>query len=449
MEAILAAAAGLALAGLAFLAGRALQGQAEARRQVAALEARREALEAALAAERARADRQREEAATLQQERTRLESALAAERQLAEGRAADSLRAREQLRAEVELLGQRLLEERGKALLDRSKEGLEALLAPLGERLQAFAAQVGRTHETDLRDRATLLAELGRLQAAQARLHADAQNLTRALSGQSKVQGDWGELVLEKVLEAAGLTEGREYDLQRSHAAEEGGQRRPDALVYLPANRAIVVDAKCSLVAFLQATAADGEEARAAALDAHAASLRAHVTGLARKKYQDVLQERTLDVVFLFVPSEAAFQAALAHDAALHTDAFRQGVVLCSPSTLIAALQLVAHVWRSERQGQNAQRIAEEAGALLEKFQGFVADVAAIGARLEQAHDAYQAARNKLHAGNGNLVRRAGKLAALGARVKDPRVKALLLAAGEDDAAGGGEAADGPPGALP
>lgn len=350
---------------------------------------------------------------------------------------ATEARGQERLRAEVELLAGRLLEQQGKAMLDRSHERLRFLLDPVAERLRAFEARVEKTYGEETRDRAALREQLRLLQEAQTRLHADAEQLARALTGDSKAQGDWGELILERLLESAGLVEGREYALQLTRADEEGGRKRPDAVVFLPANRAVIVDAKCSLTAFVEAMGAAGEEEREAALDRHLGSVRRHVRELAAKDYQDVLAQRTLDIVLLFVPNEAAFHAALAREPGLYEEAFRQGVVLCSPTTLLAALRLIAHVWRSEKQNVNAQRIAEEAGKLLEKLGAFVADLDQVGARLDQAKDAFQNARGKLATGRGNVMRRAADLQRLGARVKPGRTDGLLSEAGdeEDDAA--------------
>jgi DNA recombination protein RmuC len=307
------------------------------------------------------------------------------------------------------------------------------LLGPVGERLKAFEEKIERTYLEENRDRASLLRELKLLQEAQATLSKQADGLSRALTGDSKVQGDWGELVLERVLETAGLTAGQEYDLQVSHVDEEGGRKRPDALVYLPDDRAIVVDAKCSLTAFVEAMRADDPAERDAALDRHLASLRAHVKGLAGKSYTDVLQQRTLDIVLLFVPNEAAFHAAISRAAGLYEEAFRQGVVLCSPTTLLAALRLIAHVWRSEKQNANAQRIADEAGKLLDKLSDFVGDLDQLGARLDQAQASFALAKGKLQTGRGNAMKRAADLAKLGARVKQDKLQPLLHAAGDDE----------------
>lgn len=348
-------------------------------------------------------------------------------------------RAQERVRAEVELLAGRLLDEKGRAMLNRSHERLRFLLDPVAERLKAFEAKVEKVYGDDRTDRAALREQLRLLQETQTRLHEDAEHLARALTGDSKAQGDWGELILERILETAGLTEGREYDLQLSRTDDEGGRKRPDAVVYLPANRAVIVDAKCSLTAFVEAMNAPGGEEREEALDRHLGSVRKHVKELAAKDYQDVLRQRTLDIVLLFVPNEPAFHAALSREPGLYEEAFRQGVVLCSPTTLLAALRLIAHVWRSEKQNVNAQRIAEEAGKLLGKLGAFVDNLDQVGARLDQAKDAFQNARSKLSTGRGNVMRKAAEIQRLGARVKPGKAESLL-----SEGADGVEDEDGP-----
>jgi DNA recombination protein RmuC len=445
LTAALAAACGLA-AGFAL----GLRSRPPAR-VVAVLEAEasRARLEAAAGRDEAARARQEavaglERAAAAQAELAGARAELEAERRRAQERAEEAERGRERLRAEVELLGARLVEEKGRALLDRSREGVAALLDPLAERIRAFEAKVERTYDQENRDRASLLESLRRLQEAQASLQGEARELARALRGDSKAQGDWGELVLERVLEVAGLAAGREYALQLSRVDEDGGRKRPDAVVYLPGDRAVVVDAKCSLTAFVEAMSAASDEARAAALSAHAASLRAHVRSLAGKRYQEVLKQRTLDIVLLFVPSEAAFHAALAAEPSLYDDAFRQRVVLASPTTLLATLHLVRHVWRSEAQDVNARRIAEEAGRMLDKLAGFVAELDEVGARLDQAQKSFAAARARLATGPGNVLRKAAAIAELGARARPDKLAPLLA---EAAAADGEEPHEGPAGA--
>jgi len=362
---------------------------------------------------------------------------LVAEKAAAQLRIAEAERTREQVRAELEKLANRILDEKGKVMLDRSQEGLEALLKPVREKLREFEAKVEKTYDQENRDRASLLESMKKMQETQTRLHQDAEALSRALKGDNKQQGDWGELILEKLLEAAGLTEGRDFELQVSHTDEEdGGRKRPDCIVYLPGDKAIVVDSKCSLKAFVEATRAVEPAAREAALDLHVASLRRHVKELKGKDYPALLGQRTLDLVFLFVPNEGAFQAALIRDPGLSEEAFRQGVVVTCPTTLLAAMQMVAHVWRTEAQNANAQKIAEEAGKLLDKLTAFVGDLDDVGARLDQARNSFGEARAKLSTGKGNVLKKAGDLVKLGARAKPDTRQALLrevAGEGEDE----------------
>jgi DNA recombination protein RmuC len=371
------------------------------------------------------------ELATVRDERTRLTAELNAERAAAQARLRDLEFSREQVRVELQTIASRLVEEKGKAMVLQNKEGLEAALAPVREKLREFEAKVEKTYDQETRDRVALSGQLQQLQAAQERLHKDADALAKALTTDAKKQGDWGEMMLESILETAGLREGHEYDLQVSHLDESGGRKRPDAVVYLPGNRAIVVDAKCSLTAFVAATRAASEEDRDAAIKAHLLSVRAHVKALASKNYQDVLKQRTLDVVLMFVPNEAAFHAALANDMNLYRDAFQQSVVICSPTTLLAALQLINHVWRSERQNQNARAIAEEAGKLLEKLNGFVGDLDDLGTRLEQAQESYKTASKRLRTGRGNVIGKAQEIVRLGARVRPEKVENLEIASSD------------------
>ncbi len=362
----------------------------------------------------------------LAQALARAQSLLEAERARTEERAQTAEHDRHAMRLEFEALGQKLIEEKGKSMLDQSHKGLEGLLSPVRERLKEFEEKFQKTFDQDNRDRASLLEKLRQLQETQSKLHDDALSLSRALSGESRAQGDWGELVLESLLSTAGLTEGREYDLQVDHLNTDGNHRRPDVLVYLPPNRAIVIDAKCSVSAFIASTRATSEEERESQLDLHVQALRSHVKLLAAKEYQSVLKERSLDFVFLFVPSEAAFCSALSRNPGLSEEAMRLRVVLCSPTTVLATLQMVHHVWRSERQTVNAQRIAEEAGKMIDKLSAALESFTEVGERLGQAHNAFDIAKARLATGKGNVMNIADKVVQLGARVSKPE---KLLAA--------------------
>ncbi len=377
-------------------------------------------------------------------ERTRLAAALDHERRAAEERLAEAERARTALRAEFENLANRLLEEKGKALLVEQRSGLDALLTPLRERITAFEAQVARTYDSENRDRASLLDLLKRLDAAHLKLGKEAESLTRALTGEAKTQGDWGEMILENLLALSGLAEGREYAVQESHRAEDGLRHlRPDVVLHLPGDKAVVIDSKVAITAFVESTRADDPEARANALAAHRNAVRAHIKALAGKHYHDVVGGRALDFVLMFIPSEAAFHAVIAQDPAIYNEAFNQGIVLASPTTLLATLRVVAHVWRSERQNANAQKIAEEAGRMLEKLAGFLGDLDDLGAGLTKAQAGYEQARAKLATGKGNLVGRAQKLVDLGARLN--RSAKVQDALGLAEAGAADEATADPP----
>ena len=357
---------------------------------------------------------------------SRSEAALAAERAAHEA-------GRNTLKAELESLTRRTLDEHGKVLLAQSRTGVESIVAPLHDHLIEVEERAMKMNEEALRDRGVLIEKLRGLQEAQTRLHADAQALTRALTGESRAQGEWGELILESLLATAGLTEGREYELQVDRRDEEGSHRRPDAVVFLPQNKAIVIDSKCSLTAFVEATRTPDEDAREAALVAHAASLRAHVKALAGKRYELLLKERTLDMVFLFVPNEAAFHAALATDPSLFETSYRQGVALAGPTTLLSSLHVVSHVWRSERQTENAQRIAQEAARLIDKLTLAFEAMHEVGERLQRAQQAWDDVRGRLVQGRGNVMQLARKIATLGARVPNPDRTARVAAQLEAD----------------
>lgn len=313
------------------------------------------------------------------------------------------------------------LEGLGRSLLEANHKGVEAVLGPMRERLRDFEEKVQRSYDLENRDRGALLEKLRGLQEAQNRLHADAQALTRALTVDSRAQGDWGELVLESLLETAGLSEGREYALQVDTTdRESGGHRRPDAVIYLPSDRALVIDSKCSLTAFVESTRTPSDDEREAALERHVQSVRLHVKHLSAKSYQHLLGQRSLDLVLLFIPSEAAFHAAVTRDARLYEDAFRQRVVLTSPTTLLATLQVVSHVWRTERQTQNARRIAQDAGKMIEKLSLALDSFLSVGDRLHQATESWDEARKRLVTGRGNALQLARHVAQLGARPPHP-----------------------------
>ncbi len=323
--------------------------------------------------------------------------------------------ARNELRAQFSELATKIFDEREQRFAETSQQRLGQLLDPLKERIQAFEKRVDESYQQEARERFSLSKELERLQQLNQRLGDEATNLTRALKGQ-KTQGNWGELVLERVLEHAGLEKGREYHTQVSLKGAGGERFQPDVLIRLPGDRQVIVDAKVSLSAYQQYVAVADEPIRQQALKQHLLSLRSHLKGLSGKDYQRLEGLHSLDFVLLFVPIEAAFAAALQAEPDLFREAFEQQVVIVSPTTLLATLRVIDSLWRQERQGQNAREIAERAGQLYDKFVAFVADLDEMGSRLQQLDKAYASARNKLVDGRGNLIGRVENLKLLGAR---------------------------------
>ncbi|SFP98497.1 DNA recombination protein RmuC [Geopseudomonas sagittaria] len=418
-----------------------LQGEtAGLRREVQLLGAERQ--QAAEAARQWRQERQQreEELRDLAAERAALSAALREQQQGHRQRLEEVQGARDELRAQFAELAGKIFDEREQRFAESSQQRLGQLLDPLRERLHSFEQRVEQSYQQEARERFSLGKELERLQQLNQRLGDEATNLTRALKGQ-KTQGNWGELVLERVLEHAGLEKGREYDTQVSlHGA--GGERfQPDVLIRLPGERQVVVDAKVSLTAYQQYVGAEDEGGRQQALKQHVQSLRSHLKGLSGKDYQRLEGLHSLDFVLLFVPLEGAFSAALQAEPGLFEESFAQNIVIVSPTTLLATLRLIDSLWRQERQNLNAREIAERAGALYDKFVLFVQDLDEIGSRLQQLDKAYASARNKLTAGRGDLISRSEQLRLLGARASKSlpadwleRSASLPLALDEDPA---------------
>ncbi|WP_263227974.1 DNA recombination protein RmuC [Pseudomonas alabamensis] len=341
--------------------------------------------------------------------------------------------ARDTLRAQFADLATRIFDEREQRFAQTSQQHLGQLLDPLKERIQAFEKRVEDSYQQEARERFSLAKELERLQQLNQRLSDEATNLTQALKGQ-KTQGNWGELILERVLEHAGLEKGREYHTQVSLKSADGERYQPDVLIMLPGNKQVVVDAKVSLTAYQQFVSdPDGERAQAA-LKQHVQSLRNHVKGLSGKDYSRLEGLHSLDFVLLFVPIEAAFSAALQAEPNLFQEAFDRQIVIVSPTTLLATLRVIDSLWKQERQTQNAREIAERAGWLYDKFVLFIQDLDELGNRLQQVDKAYAAARNKLCEGRGNLVSRSEQLKLLGARASKSLPADLLERAMSDAA---------------
>lgn len=400
------------------------------RREAELLQNERQMAREAAQGWQAQREQQEAELRRLSAERAALSAELHEQQGSHQQRLQDLQGSRDELRAQFAELAGKIFDEREQRFAETSQQRLGQLLDPLKERIQSFEKRVEESYQQEARERFSLGKELERLQQLNQRLSDEATNLTRALQGQ-KTQGNWGELVLERVLEHAGLEKGREYQTQVSLKSSDGERFQPDVLIQLPGDRQVVVDAKVSLTAYQQFVAGEDEGQRQQALKQHVLSLRSHLKGLSLKDYQRLEGLHSLDFVLLFVPIEAAFAAALQADPNLFQEAFDQHIVIVSPTTLLATLRVIDSLWRQERQSQNAREIAERAGALYDKFVAFIQDLDEMGARLQQLDKAYAAARNKLCDGRGNIVSRVENLKLLGARAsKSLPVELLEQAAG-------------------
>ena len=347
--------------------------------------------------------------------------------------------ARQNLGEQFQNLANQILEEKSRRFSEQNRQELDQLLHPLSEKLQGFSQLVQNTYEKEAKERLTLENELKRLQQLNARLHQDAQALTQALTGsRNKSQGNWGEMILEKVLENSGLVKGREYFVQSGgRQTDSDGESRylqPDVLINLPDNKQIIVDSKVSLTAYVRYTRAESPEAAEAELAAHLASVHQHIKELAAKRYSDIEGLVSLDFVFMFVPVEPAYLLALQQDPELFQTCFDQRIILVGPSTLLATLRTVANIWRHEYQNRHALQIADEGGKLYDKFVGFVETLEKVGKNLQQAQESYQAAHKQLYSGRGNLVGRVEKLRQMGVKAGKRLDAQLVEQAGSEGA---------------
>ncbi|MDO9207193.1 MAG: DNA recombination protein RmuC [Sulfuricurvum sp.] len=326
--------------------------------------------------------------------------------------------AKMQMKAQFEHLATQIFEQKSKTFDEAHTKGLDLLLKPFREQITQFAIQSKDQFVHDAKERQSIKDEILRLKSLNERLSEDAINLTNALKGENKTQGNWGEIVLERVLEDSGLRQGHEYEIQSTLSDEEGKKFRPDVIVHLPQNKDIIIDSKVSLVAYDAFIRATNDEERAHALKQHLISIHGHIKGLSGKRYEQLSGVKTLDFVLLFMPIEGAFLLALEQDNTFFKTAYEQNIVVVSPSTLLVTLRTIEHIWRSEYQERNAKAIAESAEALYEKLVAFVEDMEKIGEQIGRTQKSYEGAMNKLSTGKGNLIRRVESMRKLGLKPK-------------------------------
>ena len=346
----------------------------------------------------------------------RLEAELDAERKQGLGRIEALNEAKEALTNQFKNLANDILEDKSKRFTEQNAANLDALLKPLQTKLTEFKEQVNNSYGNEARERFALKSEIERLANLNLRMSDEARSLTQALKGDAKIQGNWGELVLESILESSGLRKGEEYVVQDSHTQSDGSRLQPDVVIKLPEGRSLVVDSKVSITAYARHTEATDSTIAEQELAAHIQSLRQHIQGLSGKNYSALYGASSVDFVLMFVPIEPAFLLALKTAPNLYQEALAKNIVLVCPSTLMATLRTVAHLWRQDHQNRNALEIAKQCGTLYDKFVGFVDDLEKLGQRLDQAQSSYHDAFNKLKTGKGNLIRAAEKVRELGVK---------------------------------
>lgn len=339
----------------------------------------------------------------------------------------------EKFSKEFENLANKILEEKTQKFTEQNKENLKNILSPLQDKILHFEKKVEDTHKESIDYHAALRQQIVSLSEMNAQMSKETINLTKALKGDSKMQGNWGELVLERVLEKSGLEKGREYEVQQAFTTSEGTRILPDVIINLPDGKKMVVDSKVSLTAYEKYINEEDDVQQNLHLKEHVNSVKRHVEQLSDKRYQDIYQMESPDFVLLFIPIETAFALALQEDLTLYNKAFEKNIVIVTPATLLATLRTIDSMWTNQKQQENAIEIARQAGALYDKFEGFVSDLIKIGKKMDEAKVEYSAAMNKLTEGKGNLVTSAEKLKKMGAKAKKALPEALLRRAENDE----------------
>lgn len=376
-------------------------------------------------------------------ELSRMSTQLDAERSQSQEKIAQLKDVRDELTTQFKNLANDILEEKSKRFTEQNRSHLGLLLDPLQQKLAEFQTRVETVYDNETRDRTALGEQVRQLMALNQSLSEDAKNLTTALKGSSKTQGAWGELILERVLESAGLRKGEEYDVQESHGTEDG-ERRPDVTLHLPDDRHLVIDAKVSLVAYEEYVSAEDDSQRGRAIKRHLDSIRQHMRVLSEKRYQELYGLRSLDYVLMFVPIEPAFMLAVTNDRDLFMDGWQRNVLMVSPSTLLFVVRTIAHLWRQEAQSRNAQEIARRGAVLYDKLCAFVADLDKVSDRFHLAQVSLDSARDKLARNKGNVIRQAEMLRDLGVKPSKALPAKLLDLSADDASTDDGIEPDGP-----
>ena len=336
------------------------------------------------------------------------------------------------LNTQFENLAGKIFDDRSKQFTEHHKTSLDHIVTPLREQLGEFKQRIETVYDNENKDRVSLREEIVSLRRDTAQMNQEALNLTRALKGDKKTQGNWGEMILEKVLEKSGLRKGIEYETQGAFRDEDNRLFKPDVIVRLPEDKDVVIDSKVSLLAYERYCSTEDDQERVLALKQHTEAVREHIKGLSNKDYSGLKGLRSLDFVLLFMPIEAAFIAAFQADERLFTDAFEHKIIVVTPTTLLATLRTIENIWRYERQNENARAIADKAGSLYDKICGFVEDIDKLGKQLGTVNKTYDDMRGKLSQGRGNLINQAGSFVELGVKVKKTFPKSITEQAGLD-----------------
>ena len=345
---------------------------------------------------------------------------------------ADVEKLQEKFTKEFENLANKILDVKSEKFTKQNKENIENILNPLKEKIKTFEDKVEKSQKENISIHSSLKEQLLNLQSQNLKITQEAENLTKALKGDSKMQGNWGELVLERVLEKSGLEKDREYSVQQSFTREDGSRVLPDVIINLPDGKKMVVDSKVSLTAYERYINAE-EEFQEKYLKEHISSIKNHVDQLSSKKYEDLYEMESPDFVLMFVPIEPAFAIAINNDNSIYNKAFEQNIVIVTPSTLLATLRTIDSMWNNEKQQRNAIEIARQAGALYDKFEGFISDLTKVGKKMDEAKIEYKGAMNKLVEGRGNIITSIEKLKKMGAKTKKSLPDKYLERAQQDD----------------